>query len=125
MMKQKIQHSAKVGMKKKIELVEAKPNKVNGVNAVSKKKVPLKAEIMIQMKELQERFDSLQKENKENIESLKEANKALEKYVEVIKNLKQRVHLEEVKKMQTQETQTETGMHLKCNECNFEASNNS
>ena len=63
MMKQNIQHSAKVGMKKKIELVEAKPNKVNGVNAVSKKKVPLKAEIMIQMKELRERFDSLQKEN--------------------------------------------------------------
>jgi hypothetical protein len=38
-----------------LELVDAKPNKVNGVNAISKRKVPLKAEIMIKMKELQER----------------------------------------------------------------------
>ena len=27
--------------------------------------------------------------------------------------------------MHSQETQIETGIHLKCNECNFEASNNS
>ena len=38
MMKQKIQHSAKVGMKRKIELVEGKPAIVNGVNAVFRKK---------------------------------------------------------------------------------------
>ena len=60
MMKQNNQHSAKVGIKTKIELVEAKPIKANGANDAIKKKVPLKADIVIQMKELQERFDSLQ-----------------------------------------------------------------
>jgi hypothetical protein len=47
-----------------IDLVEAKPNKVNGVNAVSKRKVALKAEIMIKIKELQERLYSLPKKTK-------------------------------------------------------------
>ena len=44
----------------------------------------MKADIVIQPKELQERFDSLDKENKENIEFLNEANEAVKMYIEVI-----------------------------------------
>ena len=108
-----MKNATKIGIKRKIELVESKPNKVT---AISKKKAPLKADVMIQLKELQERFDTLENKNKENINSLEEANEALENNQEVITCLKERIHhLERDKEMLFNETQTETGIGLKCN----------
>ena len=66
------------------------------------------------------------RKDKENINSLNEANEALENNQEVIKCFKERIqHLEKDKEMLSKETQTETGIGLKCNESNFEAATNS
>ena len=82
--------------------------------------------MIIQLKELQEKFDTLENKNKDNIKSLEQANEALENNQEVIRCLKERIHhLEKDKEMLSKETQTETGIGLKCNECNFEAATNS
>ena len=78
------------------------------------------------LKELQTKFDTLENKNK----SLKNANEALEdtntKFLEVIKCLKERVdNFEKEKEAFSKQTQTESGIHLKCDECNFEAKDKS
>ena len=63
-------HTNKGEAKRKFNLIESNPTKI----AVIKKKVPLKAELSIQLKELQLKFDTLEEENKtlkQEIEELK------------------------------------------------------
>ena len=81
-----MKNSTKIGIKRKIELVESKPNKVTAVN---KKKAGLKTDMMIKLKELQDKFDTLENENEENIDSLEQANEALDKNIEIIRCLKE------------------------------------
>ena len=105
-----MKNSTKIGLKRKIELVDSKPDKVT---AVGKKKAPLKADVMIQLKDLQDKFDTLEIKNKENLISLEEANKAIENFQEVIRFLKGTIyHLEKKKEMLSKETQTEIGIGL-------------
>ena len=58
-------------MKRKIELVDSVPNKVN---VVTKSKAPLKADLIQELQELQTKLDTLDNKNK----SLKNVNEALE-----------------------------------------------
>ena len=69
-MKQKLQHTTtvKAGLKRKIELIESKPNKTH---ADLKSKPPLKSELIIQLKMLQDKFDALESDHKNKIELIK------------------------------------------------------
>ena len=101
-----MKNSTKLCMKKKIEMVSTKPNKLN---EVINRKALLKADVIVQLKALQVKFDALENRNNENLE--------------VIKILRERInHLENSTETAVKETQTETAFSLKCNECSFEAS---
>ena len=102
-MKQKIQTETKTGIKRKLEKVEVKTIKT---------KTPLKADLIVQLKKLQDNFDTLEEANTKNIEKIK----FLEEKVE---------SLEKEKIRKSKETQTENSQELKCSECNFKASNDS
>ena len=84
-------HSTKVGIKRKIGIVESESKTKTKVNTVGKTKPPLKGELIIQLKELQEKFDDLENKSNENIESLEQENETLKSInknnVEVIKSL--------------------------------------
>ena len=73
MMKQKLQHTttAKAGLKRKIELIESKPNKTH---VDIKLKPPLKSELIIKLKMLQDKYDFLESDHKKNIELIKGLN---------------------------------------------------
>jgi hypothetical protein len=64
MMKNKIQHTTKVGIKKKIDLIQEP--KQNKHRMVTEKKPPLKSNLIVQMKALQQEFDTLKLENEKN-----------------------------------------------------------
>ena len=85
-MKAKVQHPNINKMKKKVELEsEVKLSKV--VNPPKKSKVPLKEELLIHIKELQEKYDNLEKKSVidiEIIETLKNANKKLSEEVKTL-----------------------------------------
>ena len=68
MTKTKLQHTNRTDMKKKIEQLDPKPNKIN---KVPQRKAPLKAEIESQLKKLQVRYDVLEAENKNNVDTIK------------------------------------------------------
>ena len=59
-MKNKMQHTSKLGIKKKIDLIEPKQNKTR---LGTEKKPPLKSELIAQLKSLQELNDILKHEN--------------------------------------------------------------
>ena len=63
-MKNKVQHSTKTGIRKKIKLMETKPTKIK---IISEKRPPLKAEILEKCTALQEAYDALDCENKNNM----------------------------------------------------------
>ena len=102
-MKTKVHGETKQGMKRKLEKVEQK---------VIKTKVPLKADVIIQLKELEEKYKELEAKN--------------QKYLEKIEVLQERIKAFFAEKQtMTKYTQTESGFELKCSECNFEASSDS
>ena len=81
------------------------------------KKVPLKAELLAKFNALQEEHEVLKKKNialeeknVKNMDTMNDLTRQLEK-------------LKKVKDTKCIETQTETGLLLKCNECNFEGMN--
>ena len=103
-MKSKIQGETKQGMKRKLEKVEPK--------AAMKTKVPLKADIILQLKELEEKYKDLEAINL--------------KYLDKINFLQDKLNtLEKDKQLSTNHTQKESGLEQKCRECNFEASSES
>ena len=102
MMKHKMQDTTKKGIKRKIEIA----------SNVTKSKAPLKADLIVQHKELQEKFDDLEAANKKNLE--------------IIQDLKEKIEsLEKDKNIESKETQVDMGGELKCNECNFQATSDS
>ena len=64
MMKIKMQHTSKAGIKKKIDLLESKPSRVK---IVTEKKPPLKSELIEQLKALQKSHDILKLEHTKNL----------------------------------------------------------
>ena len=74
MMKAKIQHTNKAGVKKRIDLIESKPIKSR---AVIEKKPPLKSEIIAQFKVLQAEHDTLKHENNKNLMIIKKLEEKL------------------------------------------------
>ena len=102
-MKHKIPIETKPGIKRKLEKVEVKTVTT---------KPPLKADLVIQIKHLQDRYNALEKENTKNLE--------------IIEILKQKIKSKEKGSITVpKETQTDNAQELKCSECNFEASNDS
>ena len=79
-------------MKRMIQLAEAIPKK--GI-AVNKTKAPLKANLVVELKEVKEKFNKLQEENNKNIESLQQEKDAHEETksnnLETIKQLKEKL----------------------------------
>ena len=97
-MKTKTQHKSNTGIKRKLE-VETKDNKTN--------KVPHKGELVIQLKDTQEKYEKLEDASNKHIEILKTENK----------NLKQRIQdLEEenkiISKPQSASVQNVNVMHV-------------
>jgi hypothetical protein len=98
MMIQKTKNTTKVCIKRKIGAEDSIPK--CKINAVSKAKGPLRGELIIELKELQEKFVDMENINKKNIESLEQERETLEainkKNLEVIVSLKEQV--EDLKK---------------------------
>ena len=67
MMKKMLQHTNKAEAKRKFDLIESNPTKMT----VIKKKMPLKSELNTQLKEIQAKYESLEKETKTNRETIK------------------------------------------------------
>ena len=105
-MKHKMNIETKPGIKRKLEKVEVKT-----VKTVTTK-TPLKADLIIQFKQLQDSYNALEEANKNNLETIK----FLTEKIESIE--KERVSI-------PKETQTGGAQGLKCTECNFEVSNDS
>ena len=60
-------------------------------NAVQKPKALLKADLIVKHKELQEQFDSLQKENENNVQLLLSHDTTISKNVEIRKQLEDKI----------------------------------
>ena len=96
-------------MKRKIDLIESKPNKINTV----KNKAPLKSEVLAELKALQLKYDALKLVNKQNLETITNLQikvKELKQYD--ILNVKSSPHLESVS------VQTDT--ILSCHKCDYQ-----
>ena len=101
-MKHKMPIETKPGIKRKLEKVEIK----------TIKKTPLKADLIVQLKQLQDSFNALEEANIKNLE--------------IIKFLTEKIEgLEKRRKMISKETQSEDVQELKCSECYFRALNDS
>ena len=96
-------------MKRKLEPSnsKAKDEKVNDEKATMKK-VPLKADLIIQLKDLQDNFNNLEAINFKNLET--------------IRDLQAKVEALEKEKFETlKQTQAETVSELICNDCDYKA----
>ena len=94
-------------MKRKLEIVNSKSKDSNTI----KQKAPLKSELIIQMNELQKKYNELKANN--------------EKYLETIKSQQEKIDALVKEKHETKENgQTENELELDCRECGFSASNN-
>ena len=71
-MKRKIESrtSEPVNKTSKVEVTKKMVDSKNKKDNVIKKKAPLKANVIIELKELQERFDTIENENKRNLETI-------------------------------------------------------
>ena len=67
-MKSKTKHTNKMNIKKKIEQIDAKSNKIK---TAPEKKAPLKSELVSQLKALKGEFDILVNVNSKNVETIK------------------------------------------------------
>ena len=102
-------------MVKKVISKEVKVKKVD--TNLKLKKVPTKLDLEVQVKKLQETNDALEKSIRKKID-------LLENFGAKIQNLEMKIDYLSCKEtMVSKETQTETGIDSKCEECNFEADN--
>ena len=96
-----------MGIKKKIDLVENKPNKVR---TVVEKKQPLKSELIVQLNALQGKYDVLQNEHENSLQTIK----TLQEKVSVLQKRKQESPI--IGK--SQESQTfSNDIQISCNQC--------
>ena len=95
-----------------------KETKVKRVETITKiKKIPTKSELEMQVKKLLQANDALEESNRKKIE-------LLERFEGKIQNLENQIDYLSCRDiMSCKETQTEAGLSLKCDECNFEADN--
>ena len=70
-----MQHTTKVGIKKKIDLIQEP--KQNKHRMVTEKKPPLKSDLIVQLKALQKDFDNLKLENENNQNTIKNLEEKL------------------------------------------------
>ena len=104
--KHKMQTEAKVGVKRKLEKTDP---------IAIKTKVPLKADLVIKLNDLQNKFDSLEATN-QNLEAINRQN------LDKIKGLEEKIKkLEKDQQVMPKFTKSECGFELNCAECNFEA----
>ena len=92
------------------------------VDTSFKTKQPLKKDLILQLSDLQNRFDSLER----NFQDVKGENKVLEtkndENLKIIQSLNKRLEcITKDKEMVAKETQTVRGIELNCKECDFEA----
>ena len=99
-----------------VKKVISKEVKVKRVDTNLKlKKAPTKSELELQVKDLLQANDALEKSNRQKIE-------LLESFGGKIENLERQIDYLSCKEtMICKETQTEAGINTKCDECNFEA----
>ena len=101
-------------MVKKVISKELKINRFD-TNLKIRKKVPTKSELELQVKHLEKQNEALEERHKKNVE-------VIDSFEGKIKNLEREIeYLSCRATMFCKETQTETNMHLKCEECNFES----
>ena len=99
-------------MVQKVISRESKGNRVDTI--VKVKKAPTKLELELQVKNLQQTNDALEDRHRKNVE-------IIESFDKKIKNLETEIEYLSCKEtMFSKETQTEAGLTLKCDECNFE-----
>ena len=95
-------------MKRKLETLNSKEKDVK----TNKQKAPLKAELILQLKDLQESFKKLEDDNSKNLETIRLSQNK----IQVLEN----------EKGETQkDTHPQTEFELVCNVCNFKASKSS
>jgi hypothetical protein len=110
MMKTKMQHTNKADMKKKVELINANP--------AVKKKAPLKSDICAQLKDLQEKYGDLEKENNWNKAIINQLEFKVRQFEE---NDSSRV--DKLPELLSVSVQTEK--IILCHKCDFEAEDRS
>ena len=102
-------------MVQKVISRESKGNRVDTI--VKVKKAPTKLELELQVKDLQQTNDALEKVNGKNIQPFKN-------FEVKIKNLESQMdNLSCKEPMDCKGTQTEAGLNPKCEECNLGAEN--
>ena len=84
-------------------VIESKMKKVDSIEKLKK------AELISHIAEMVQKYDALEKKHKEKIDIIKSLEEKILRFNEISK--------------ETQTTQTETNLHLKCDECNFESEN--
>ena len=95
-------------MKRKLEPSNSKDKD----DKINKQKAPLKAELIVQLKELQDNFKKLEEDNSKNLET--------------IRLLQNKIDVLEKEKCETQsKTQHQSESELVCGKCDFKASNSS
>ena len=68
MMKQKLEHTKKVDLNRKMDSLESKPNKMS---TDVKKKAPLKSELQTELNALHLKYSAFEMENKQNLETIR------------------------------------------------------
>ena len=109
-------------MVRKVIVKEAKVKRVE--TNLKAKKVLTKAELEIQLKNLLEINDTLEKTNVKNMKiivSFEDKIQSLEEQIQSLGKYNERYSSPEV--LISKQTQTETDLKLKCEECNFEGAN--
>ena len=105
-MKQKVMHTNKVEIKRKVKLIEANPTNII-------KKAPLKSELLAKLIALEGEYDALKKENEHNIEVIKTLELKVKGLQEISSKAKDSPILESVS-VQTDEI-------ILCHKCDYEA----
>ena len=102
-------------MVKKVIAKAPKPKRVD--TNLKPKKAPTKSELKLQVKNLQQANDVLEASNRKK-------NELLKSFEGKINNLEEKIEYLSCKEtFICKETQTETNLNLKCEECNFESGN--
>ena len=102
-------------MVKKVIAKEPKPKRVD--TNLKPKKAPTKSELKLQVKNLQQANDVLEASNRKK-------NELLKSFEGKINNLEEKIEYLSCKEtFICKETQTDSNLNLKCEECNFESGN--
>ena len=114
MMKPKTQYTNKSEMKRKIELIDSKPSKIN---PAVKNKAPLKSEVCAEFKALQEKYCTLEKENI--------WNKAIITQLELkVRQFEENESSKTYRPNELRSVSVQTDDILMCHKCDYQAEDN-